>query len=505
MYFKRMLILALFISSISFGSVNLQEKRLRIATLMKMQSFAPRLGFEAYQRELIYENKNLSIDQRAIAETNLLIQQIRNQIKIAYLAALKKNLNPEQAKEEIKNNMIEDLELAHPELKKELIGFATDTLNSIDQDEINSVQTNLSNTQSLIRLEVLKRSQFLNQEYMENTAFQTNGKANDKKDYKNKKELIDNLVSNDQSASWVSSSNQTIKTEEIVQNDSKISLQLKIQFLGADLSAGPTITFQRLYKTSATIIADGMTPVILNNGNFDYWKRDYEGKIVVKEGKETKRFIAFYCQADLQFQSQYTGSGGISMMGLGGQVNLSKRYLNTVTLASRRILLPESVENKSITLQSLSEICNNDFLNAQFNKTLTVKNSLNMMMKNMVASLTFSHPQNKCAVDNQCFDWFNKKLTLVKNHNTPRCVEENSVEKFRACKLRGLEGQNCPVYENNKLLSDGQREYPCDVGLKCVKNTDQSVIMGLVWTYAKGSCQVIDKKNYSIPEIETTN
>ena len=501
MSLKLLTVILSLLSTACFAGVNFSEKKLRVDSLMKLQNAAPTIEFAAYQRELNYESKNLSIDQRTQNETTLLAQQIQNQILIAYKAALAQNQNVELTKEEIKNNIAHDLELAHPDLKEELMLFSNNVVDSLDAGG-SSQNINLNKTQTFLKSEVIKRNNFLNNNSLIIQPAQNdlNHEA-DQKEYKNKKELIDALVSNDQSTRWVSSSNQTMKTEDILQTDAKISLQVKIQFLGAELSAGPTITFQRLYKTSATIMSEGLSPVLMNDGNFDYWKRDLDGKIVKTDGKEVKRFIAFYCQADLQFQTQDTGGGGFTMLGLGGQVSLSKRYINTVTLASRRINMPESVDGKSVTLQSISELCNNDFLNAKFNKSLSVKTSLNTMMKNLVAGLTYSHPKNTCAVDNQCANWFNKKLTLVKNHNTPRCVEENSVEKFRTCQLRGLEGQNCPVYENKQLVSSGQYEYPCDVGLKCTKTENQSSVMGFLWNYAKGTCQIVDKRNYSAPDL----
>jgi len=125
---------------------------------------------------------------------------------------------------------------------------------------------------------------------------------------------------------------------------------------------------------------------------------------------------------------------------------------------------------------------------------------LDIMMKNVVSGLTFSHPKTKCAVDEHCYNWFNKEvISLVKIKNFPRCREGSSLEKFRTCQLSGLEGQNCPVFENGKRTSDGQWEYNCDTGLKCVKYESQTFFLGSVWSYAKGKCQVINRKTYRNP------
>jgi hypothetical protein len=260
-------------------------------------------------------------------------------------------------------------------------------------------------------------------------------------------------------------------------------------------------------------MTEGLAPVLMNDGNFDYWKRDKAGKILVKNGKEVKRYISFTCESQLEFETEYAGAGGFKFMGLGGNASISQRFVNSVSLASRRLALPEYVAQKSMTIKYISELCHRDFLNARFNNSLTVMASLNIMMKNIVSGLSFSHPKTKCAVDEHCYNWFNNEIiSLVKIQNFPRCGEENGREKFRSCQLRGLKGQNCPVYEGGKRTSDGQFEFACDKGLKCVKYESQTFFLGAVWSSAKGKCQIVNKKTYRNPfdvanesrEIEVT-
>jgi hypothetical protein len=486
----------------SFAGVNFQTKKMRVDSLMKLQSMAPAIAFEAYQRELTYEQQNLSVEARAKRETNLLADMIRSQVAKAYKAALDKHESPEIAREEVRGAIESDLELAQPEMKEELMGLANKTLDSLENGAT-SEEVELENVELALRKEVENRKSFLNQQpYDSGSHKSVEGVIDDadKKEFTNKAELLESLTSERESSRWVSSSSQTVKTAEMTMTDSKISLQVKVSFLGATIEAGPNISFRRIFNTNATILAEGMSPVILNSGNFDTWKRDRAGKIVVKNGKQQSRYVAVFCDADLNFETDYAGSGGFSYMGVGGSARVSKKFTNTVNITSRRIALPDYVGNESVTVKYISEICHKDFLNARFSNALTVRGSLELMMKNVVAGLTFSHPKTKCAVDEHCYNWFNKEvISLVKIKNFPRCKEESDREKFYSCQLRGLEGQNCPVYENGKRTSDGQWEYACDTGLKCVKYEDQTFFLGNVWNYAKGKCQVVNKKTYRNP------
>jgi hypothetical protein len=238
-------------------------------------------------------------------------------------------------------------------------------------------------------------------------------------------------------------------------------------------------------------VAEGLSPVLNTDGEFDYMKRDRAGKLLKKDGKAQKRFMNFTCDSSLVFSSEYAGSGGFNVSGLGGRASAASKFTNAVTLSSRRIQVPELVDGRTVSHKFLTELCHNDFLNAQVTNNLTVSGSLNKMMENIVASLRFSHPKTTCQNDNQCQDWFNNEvMEVAKAGNTPRCIEESS-EKFRTCELRGQQGQNCTVYDaHGTRISDGQNEFTCDQGLTCVKYRDGGWFKGFtLYQYAKGSCR----------------
>ena len=302
---KRWFILATLLSYSSYGGSHFELKQLKVEALMKLQKLAPALAFESYQRELLYEKSGLSLNERAQNETNLLADKIRLQVSNAYKAALDRHESPEIAKSEIRAQIERDLELVDPKMKDELSVLAQKTLENIDSGSV-SEPVNLENVQSVILKQVKARNDFLNEDVSDaliSKVAERPSNDGDRKEYKNKAEIIESLVSERESSRWVSTSNQTITTGEVTTVDSKVSMQVKVSFLGATLEAGPAINFRKKYSTNAVIMAEGMSPVIVDGGNFDFWKRDAYGNVVKKNGQQVKRYVFFTCDADLNFST----------------------------------------------------------------------------------------------------------------------------------------------------------------------------------------------------------
>jgi hypothetical protein len=154
-------------------------------------------------------------------------------------------------------------------------------------------------------------------------------------------ELIDSLVSERESTRWVLTSNTTIRGDQIMKADTRLKVQLKVNYMGIEIEAGPSVQFNRLFKTAAVVSGEGLRPVMLEGGSFDFHRRDSNGNVVVINGKIQKRFFNFTCEASLDFRSDYSGGGGFSVMGSGGGVSVTKTYSNSVFLESRRVAVPE--------------------------------------------------------------------------------------------------------------------------------------------------------------------
>lgn len=472
---------------------------MRVEALMEMQKNTPAVSFDGYRRELEYEARGLDLDQRAKNETNLLAEKIRTQILFSYEAALKEHASPELAREEIKNAIESDMELAAPELKEELLNLSLESLENVHEGVSNSevkldkVQTSMKEKSSARREVLNKEDHVLGADPMvvrENTS-----KDSDKKDYATRAELMSSLLSDKESSRWVSSSNQTLRTVELVRSDLKISMQVKMEFLGGSIEAGPSIVFSREIVTNASIMAEGLNPVLRDfviDGKrvnmFDRLKRDSSNRPIMKDGKEVARYISFHCDSELKFETDTRGAGGFKYFGMGADVVISKKFRNSVNLQSRRLALPYSVEGKVMTVKYISELCHNDFLKSKFSSNMTVQQSLNSLMKSVVSGLVFSHPQTTCIQDSQCKTWFTKEnIASKRNKNVARCIEDQK-DKFRTCQLRGQVGQRCLVYQDKKLVSSGFNEYTCDKGLKCVTVVAPEFGLGIQWFNAIGKC-----------------
>jgi hypothetical protein len=498
---SRYLTMLALLSLSAFADVSIEEKKNRIEYLEDLAKSTKSMNIEAYRRELSYEMQNLSHEQRAENEANLLAEQIKVQVQRAFEASLETKTHAE-AKEEVKAAIEKDIQLLAPELQNEIWALSLEALDNAEKG-ISEVDADLSQIEKSMLKGVKERSAYLNEEgedipmigmakstgvpYSESEGHSWDA---ERKRYGSKEEVIAALVSDRDSARWVTTSNITFKGDQVTHTEANVSVQLKAEFLGVEVSAGPSISFKRSFSTSAIIMAEGMGPVFLPDGNFDNVKRDKGGNVKMLNGKPEKRYLNFTCDAQLEFSSEYTGAGGFSVAGIGGGISVAKSYSNAVTMTSRRIAVPESVEGKTATIKLLNSLCHYDFLKGKVTNTLDVAGSLNLMMKNVLSGLRFSHPRTKCIQDNHCSKWFNTEVVaLSRIRNVARCVE-NPKEKYRACEIRGLQGQNCPVFDSNgQKVSDGKSEFTCDSGLKCAKVQSEGWLKGWsVYQYAKGKC-----------------
>lgn len=441
-----------------------KEMQAEVLEIQSLSKVAPYLNVEAYQRELNYEKQGLTLEERAESETNILTEKMRSQIALAYEAALDETGFAELAEAEVEAAIRKDLELAAPEFREELLSLSLIALHNAQR----GFQTNHHSLKSIKKVQlanVAARSQLLNKvtasammpenkpsEHFEVSNFGGSNKTG-KLIYGSKAELLNDLVSDAESVRWVSTSNTAYKTETVLEDAGRVNLQVKIDFLGVELEAGPRITFKKMYKTLASIFGEGLQPILREDGNLDFAKRDREGKIVYEApGKPKRRFISFYCEVALQFESEYMGQGGFRIMGSGAEASVSKSYSNLASLTSRRLAVPEEVAGKAVSIKFLSNLCANEFIHAKINDRLKVSDSLDVTMKRMVSGLKFSHPLTNCAEDTHCADWFNNEvLSLLKFKAVPRCVEDGR-EKYRSCVLRGTTGQNCALFEKGKQI-----------------------------------------------------
>jgi len=480
----------------------MDEKRERVDYLEELTSKAVSMNIDAYKRDLRYEELDLPLDIRAMNEANLLAEKVRVQVQKAYEAAAQEK-SPNEAIAEVRAAIEKDTELMSDDMRDEIKKVAFDALENIDSGSISS-SLELKQLEGALLEGIKERANYLNRED-DGLSISKSNFSNPQSlkiiDFKNKSDVVAALISDRPGDELSYSTTVTMKSTQTTRAESTISLKVSVEFLGAAIDAGPSINFKREFKTNVSVQADGLHPAVQNNGVFDYFKRDNAGNIVKKNGKAQKRLMNFACDTSLNFETDYAGSGGFSYAGIGTSSTVSKKFSNSVMITSRRILVPESIGGKIVTIKDLSSLCHSDFLNAKVNKTMTIAGSLNIMMKNVVSGLRFSHPKTKCLQDTQCYNWYNKEIiALARVKNFPRCVEERK-EKYRTCELRGLQGQNCTVYDSKgKRTSDGSFEFTCDAGLKCVKVRSEGWFQNYqIYQYAKGVCKPVNAKTYRSP------
>jgi hypothetical protein len=362
---KPTIIAVLALLSFSALAVTLEEKQERIEALEKLKSPGLTLDTEAFLRELSYDERNLTLSERAKEEVNLLAASVRQRIKLAFDKALEVSQDREKARDEIREMITTDLELAAPELRSELLEFSLTALDDL-------TVSGASETVSLPRIErtmlskVKERNVFLNTEDNRPTPRKQSPSVAEKKDYKSTAELIGVLVSEGPNTNFVSSAHQSITTANATSVESKVSIQVKIEFLGANLSAGPEITFKRVFTTSANLMAEGLYPVLDGRSNF----------IFTNPRTSQPRAVNFKCDAQLRFTTDYSGGGEFKVAGLGNSVKGAQSFSSNVSLTSRMIKLPQSIGSQVVTLSMLTNICHGQFLRAGTGAGTTVTQSL---------------------------------------------------------------------------------------------------------------------------------
>lgn len=489
------ILLGAFLTFQASAFVSIEEKENRVNFLRELQEKVPQMDIEAYERELNYEKQNLSVEERARNESRLIAEKIRLQVTEAYESA-RKNKSADDAADEVRAAIEKDSSLMASDVQDEIKNYSLRVLEDVQTGKI--TYTDLPAIEAELIDDVTERMNFLNEE-AETTPLlsgNTTGRAAvEKKQYSSAAELVSLLASNGENARGFDNSSNSIRSVRIKIAEAGINMSVRAEFLGVALSAGPSLRFSRFFETSAAVWAEGMTPSTGPNGTFDFNVKDRFGRVVMEKGKPKKKIMQFWCEANLAFEANLSAGAGLSVAGMGADTRVTGIYKNAVNITSRRVFVPEFINNQSTSMGMLSALCHKPFLNAKITNNMTIMGSLNLMMKHLISGLRYTHPKSKCGTDSHCVGWFKKNISLRKANNYPRCML-NNVEKYYTCEARGLQGQSCPVYDaKGKRISSGSNEYFCDWGLKCV-----TVSQGSFLVKAKGECRPSNPRSYKAPK-----
>ena len=510
------IIVAAFMSFGAIAQVSDAEKVQRVQFVQEIGDQVPQVNADSFQRDLEYDKQNLSLEERTQRELNLLTERVKAAVVSSYQEKIDNNQDPESAYNEVRESIENDLNLADPSFRYELSRIALSALDTArDGGVMSEVQT--SSLQDAISKNVEERFQYLNSDAEGNTRAETSAQSNnpypstsrakdaERLNYSSRQEIVKSLASSGDNTKWVSTASASQDLGKSISADASVSIRLKFKFLGTGIEGGPTISFTRSVTSNASLMYEGIDTVIDSEGRFNIWKKDFDGKIIVKNGEKQRRFMAFYCSVSTSLASTYKGEASISFdAGAGsmsGSTSLSNYQSTSNSITSRRIYIPDTINGQIVTVNTIRQLCWKDFPNAEIRRGVTVKQSLYNMTANSISSMAFSHPKSKCAVDTQCMPWA-RRLNIapaVKNGVYPRCIED-SKEKFRSCQLRGLENSECAVYDRGALVSrEGLNG--CDYGLRCAVQSAALYFPGTSWVVkaANGVCKPVNARSYRRP------
>jgi hypothetical protein len=376
-----------FLSFTVFAEVSFDEKRERVRFIEKLGGTVNAVNVEAYRRELEYERDQLPLDLRAEREARFFVDRLSAHIRTTYLERAEAT-EPNAALNSLREDIEADLAHVAPELRSEIEALANSALEDVSRGET-GLRADFFRLQGAMLREVRNRVEFLNRPgralrpaplllvegpvILQLTRSQLRNTT--------KRQVLEGLVSEQELAPFFLGASMSVRSDQATRTDGRVSVQLKADFLGASIEAGPSVSFSRTYRTQAIVMAEGLAPVLGPDGAFDRTKRD---RFNNPTGART---ITIGCEASLDFSADYSGSGGFSVIGVGGSAAVTKHYANSVRVVSNRLVLPQTIDGKPVDLRSLGQLCHQDFLKARVTSTVDVAGSLNLMMRNVLAGV----------------------------------------------------------------------------------------------------------------------
>jgi hypothetical protein len=453
------------------------------------------LDLEGIVREAVYEVNNVPVEQRAWMESQLLVQALREAVLKSYFLAIEDASESEDpaavARDLIRANMEKDMPLLAPELQADMKAIVEDVLANPkwESSELPMSETLLANmkVRSQNRLALLSKpisvpSDFANLADRKGSGSKITSKV----------ALVAALAGGSSPDNFEARYNTKARSSVSLAAEAKFSAQIKASFMGIEIAAGPTFTFTKTVSSAVQFGGEGFAPIFDGQGRFDLVKRGSNGQPVMVNGRAAPRRVAFSCELTAEVESEASLAGGFSAMGVGPEARVVKTYRNQVELDSSDLLVPDTLDGRLTTVSTLASICQRDFLNARSSNGRTIGQNLDTMIRNLVSSLTYVNPAMKCVINSHCNKWFNNEVLGIHKYKTvPRCIQERGNASVMTCQLRGGAGANCKVIRENKVVSSGYFEYPCDTGKRCVVTEvgGWGGLFGWTWTPWKGECR----------------
>lgn len=472
----RLLAVAVGMSSLTaFAGMSPEHLESRLNELTVYRSHG--LDLDVLQREAAYESLDLTLDQRANSEAQILVQSVRSAVLRGYQAALEETGSVEEASQQVRINVERDMHLVAPELQADMKMIVEDVLrNPVEVSQALPVSDTLLSSmkeRSKLRQQVLEQAPLSNKAITTKAVNSKNGLVLDLKGIKQHETKTNfvNALADDQSESerWVATSNVQATSGISRGHEEEISMQVSAEFLGVKVAAGPVFTFKKYITSAADFKGEGLYPIFDSRGSFDFILRDKFGNPKKEKGKIGRRYVMMSCNVTSSVESEAALKGGFKVAGVGAEGKVVEKYTNSVLFESRRVLVPDTIDGRAVTVGTLAQICHRDFPRAVTSNGRTVKQNLDTMIRNLISGLTYVNPSLKCVTDAHCVNWYNKEVIWMHKYNTtPKCVQERNNPSLMTCQLRGVQGAACAVYDGGKRVSSGMFEYTCNTGYKCV-------------------------------------
>jgi hypothetical protein len=423
-------------------------------------------------RERSYQEAGLPTPERARLEALLLIRQVQGASTAALARARAAGADEAQARGEVEAFLEEELLKVDSALVDDLRAAAT-SLFDRRTPRPSALLLERMAAQSLSRQEVLEVVNEGIRPKNNPTSGVSGGtglstSARGIRRYRSRAQLLQALVSGDESERWTATTSITQRSTRMVGHQESFSAQVAVEFLGSRIAAGPAFTFSRKIATSVDIRAEGGSPPTDERGYFDLIARDGSNRPVVRNGVPQSRFVFFTCEAEITIESERLVNGGFKVFGAGAEGEVKSLWANNVTLTSRRVLVPDTVDGRQVTFNDLSLLCHQDFMGARTTNGRTVRDNLRASARNLISSLVYQDSALECVEDRHCDRWYQGVLGIHRYRTAGRCVRARGNVSLLTCQLRGQVGANCAVVQNGQHLSSGYFEYPCDRGLRCV-------------------------------------
>ncbi len=297
----------------------------------------------------------------------------------------------------------------------------------------------------------VQRESFSRNEYFESLYNQLSKNENESKE--NWLEVLNSRDQKNDSVGFPSHPRRILNRDITITKSEKFSAQVKASIFGVEISAGPTLSFERRFVINAKLIASGDEPIVSYNSDFNAGVLNHSDK----------RRIVFLCTVTAQATHKLNGSAGLTILGTGATIERGRWESISVQQTSKLKEVPFIYANgRRTNIKDIENICVKEFY-------IKNKKSLSNEVKLATSELVYTHSQNQCATDINCVDWHRSLLGIIQGASNPRCASSKiNGNPVNICQLRGKKGNACKVVDKDgKRLSAGYFEYPCDKGLKC--------------------------------------